>query len=80
MEERLAYHAESSVVQQLMFNRILSYVRLLSVDGVTVTGFDATTGTLACSLAGVNVVVRVSPREAESEDATGFLVSQRLGG
>ena len=48
-----------------MFNRILSYTKLLSVDGVIVAGFDAKTGTLACSLAGVNFVVRVTLREGE---------------
>lgn len=79
MEKHLSSQAEPRVVQQLMFNRILSYVRLLSVDGVTVTSFDATTGTLACSLAGVNVVVSVSPREAETEDREGFVVSCRPG-
>ena len=52
------------VVQQLMFNRILSFVRLLSIDGVTIAGFDAKTGTLVCSLAGVNFVVEVSLKEA----------------
>jgi hypothetical protein len=52
-----------------MFNRILSYARLLSVDGVNVAGFDAKTGTLVCSLAGVNFVVEVSLGEAEA--ATG---------
>jgi hypothetical protein len=79
MEEHISYQAEPHVIQQLMFNRILSYVRLLSVDGVNVTGFDATTGTLVCSLAGVNVVVSVNPREAEPEDAK-FLLARRLGG
>jgi hypothetical protein len=48
------------VVQQLMFNRILTFVRLLSIDGVTVAGFDAKSGALACSLAGVNLVVEVT--------------------
>ena len=57
--------ADPRVVQQLMFNRILSYVQLLSVEGVAVAGFDAKTGTLACSLAGVNFVVRVNLTEAE---------------
>jgi len=45
--------ADPRVVQQLMFNRTLSFVRSLSVEGVTVVGLDATTGTLACSHAGV---------------------------
>jgi hypothetical protein len=57
--------ADPLVVQQLMFNRILSYVQLLSVDGVTIAGFDAKTGTFACSVAGVNVVVSVSLTEVE---------------
>ena len=48
------------VVQQLMFNQILSFMQFLSVEGVTVAGFDAETATLACSLAGVNFVVSVS--------------------
>jgi hypothetical protein len=52
--------ADPRIVQQLMFNRILSYVKLLSVEGVTVAGFDAKTGTLVGSLAGVNFVVNVS--------------------
>jgi hypothetical protein len=51
--------ADPSTIQQLMFNRILHYVKLLSVEGVTVTGFDAKTGTLMGSLAGVNFVVSV---------------------
>ena len=55
-----------------MFNRILSFVRLLSVDGVTVAGFDAKTGTLACSLAGVNFVVEVSLEEARQLSANQF--------
>jgi hypothetical protein len=65
MEECLSYQAEPRVVQQLMFNRMVSSVRLLSVDGVTIAGFDAKTGTIACSLAGVNFVVTVSLRVAE---------------
>src|SRR5262249_38746658 len=40
----------TGAVQQLMFNRILSAVRLLSVDGVTITRFDAETGTLEGNL------------------------------
>lgn len=55
--------ADPYVVQQLMFNRILSHVRLLSVDGVTVVGFDAKTGTFTCTLAGVNVFVQVGVRD-----------------
>jgi hypothetical protein len=53
------------VLRQLMFNRILSFVQLLSVEGVTVSRFDAKTGTLACSLAGVNFVVSVRVREPD---------------
>jgi hypothetical protein len=53
-------HADPTVVQQLMFNRILASVRLLSVDHVTVTGFDPKTGTVAGTLAGVSFVVTVS--------------------
>jgi hypothetical protein len=56
--------ADPSVVQQLMFNRILAFVRTLSVDQVTVAGYDAETGTLEGSLAGVNFVVNVSLGEA----------------
>jgi hypothetical protein len=52
-----------------MFNRILSYVRLLAVEGVTVAGFDAKMGTLVCSLAGVSFVVSISL--GESEPASG---------
>jgi len=52
-------NADPHVVQQLMFNRILAYVRLLSVEGVNIAGFDAKTGTLVGSLAGVNFVVNV---------------------
>jgi hypothetical protein len=52
--------ANRNVVQQLMFNRILSHLRTLWVDGVTVTSFDAETGTVACTHAGVHVVVTVS--------------------
>ena len=47
-------------MQQLMFNRILAYLRPLRVDHVTVTGFDVKTGTIEASLAGVNFVVNVS--------------------
>ena len=57
--------ADPRVVQQMMFNRILSYVQLLTVEGVTVAGFDANMGILMCSLAGVNFVVRVSLGDAE---------------
>ena len=57
--------ADPRVVQQLMSNRILSFMRSLSVDGVTVTGFDARTGTFACCLAGVNFVVSISLGDAE---------------
>lgn len=56
--------ADQSVVRQLMFNRILAHMRLLWVDGVSVTGFDAETGTVRCSLTGVKVVVSVSLGEA----------------
>jgi len=56
----------TGTVQQLMFNRILSAVRLLAVDGVAITRFDAETGTLEGNLAGVNFVVNIStePRVA----------------
>jgi hypothetical protein len=57
--------ADPRVVQQLMFNRILSCVRLSSVEGVTVVGFDSKEGALACSLAGVNFIVSVSVRVAD---------------
>ena len=57
--------ADPRVVQQLMFNRILSFVRSLSYEGVAVASHDAKTGTLACSLAGVNFVVGVSLREQQ---------------
>lgn len=63
-----------------MFNRILSYLRLLSVDGVAITGSNAAAGTLACSIAGVNVVVSVSGRETEPSAAKGFAASRPLGG
>ena len=53
--------AHPSVVRQLMFNRILSFVQ--SYEHVTVAGFDAKTGTLEGSLAGVSFVVNVSLRE-----------------
>ena len=52
--------ADPNVVQQLMFNRILAYLRPLWVDHVTVTGFDVKTGTIEANLAGVNFVVNVS--------------------
>jgi hypothetical protein len=57
--------ADPRVVQQLMFNRILSCVRLSAIEGVTVVGFDSKRGTLACSLAGVNFLVSVSVRVAD---------------
>jgi len=55
--------ADPRVVQQLMFNRILAYLRPLWVDHVTVTGFDATTGTIEANLAGVTFVVNISLEE-----------------
>jgi hypothetical protein len=61
--------ADPDVIQQLMFNRILLFMRSLSYEGVTVAGFDASTATLACSLAGVNFAVNVSLREAEPAQA-----------
>jgi hypothetical protein len=61
--------ADPHVVQQLMFNRLLSFVRLLWVDGVTIAGFDAEAGTVACSLAGVSFVVGVNLREVEPPPA-----------
>lgn len=48
------------VVQQLMFNRILAFVRTLSVDQVILAGFDAETSTVEGKLAGVSFVVNVS--------------------
>jgi len=51
---------DPSVVQQLMFNRILSFVRSLGDERVIITGWDAKTGTLEGSLSGVNFVVNVS--------------------
>ena len=57
--------ADPRVVQQLMFNRILAYVRLLSCDHVTITGFDVETGTIEGSLAGVGFIVNVSLGVAE---------------
>jgi len=58
------------VIQQLMFNRILSHVRLLWVEGVTVVGFDAKTSTLVCSLAGVSLEISVSLREPRQAAAS----------
>jgi hypothetical protein len=57
--------ADPDVVRQLMFNRVLSFVRSLSYEGVTVADFDAQMGTLACSLAGVGFTVSVNLREPE---------------
>jgi hypothetical protein len=51
------------VVQQLMFNRLLAYLRPMRVDHVTVTGFDATTSTIEATLAGVTFVVNISVEE-----------------
>lgn len=59
--------ADPRVVRQLMFNRILSHVRLLWVEGVTLVGFDAKTSTVVCSVAGVNVVVSVSLSDTAPE-------------
>lgn len=50
----------TGTVQQLMFNRILSAVRVMAIDGVTITRFDADTGTLEGNLAGVNFVVKIN--------------------
>jgi hypothetical protein len=52
--------ADPTVVKQLMFNRILAYLRPLWIDHVTVTRFDAKTGTIEANLAGVNFIVNVS--------------------
>ena len=54
---------DPSVVQQLMFNRILGFVRSLWDERVIITGWDAKTGTLEGSLAGVDFVVNVRLRE-----------------
>ena len=51
------------VVHQLMFNRILAYLRPLWIDHVTVTRFDAKMGTIEANLAGVNFIVNVSLKE-----------------
>lgn len=59
--------ADPRVVRQLMFNRILSQVRLLSIDGVTLVGFDAKAGIVTCNLAGVELVVSVSLKEASEQ-------------
>jgi hypothetical protein len=53
----------TGTVQQLMFNRILRTVQFWAVDGVTITHFDATTGTVEGVLGGVTFVVRVSVSE-----------------
>jgi len=62
-----ATQADPRVVQQLMFNRILSSVRLLAIDGVTIAGLDAKAGTFVGGLAGVSFVVNVrqAPNRAE---------------
>jgi hypothetical protein len=54
-----------NTIQQLMFNRILGFVRSLSCEHVTVTAFDPETGTLVGRLAGVNFLVNVSLEEPE---------------
>jgi hypothetical protein len=57
--------ADARVVQQLMFNRILSFLRTLGIDGVTIADVDVKTGTLTCSLAGVTFAVNVILKEVE---------------
>ena len=52
--------AVPSVVQQLMFNRILAYLRPMWVDHVTVTGFDPKTSTIEGNLAGVTFIINVT--------------------
>lgn len=59
--------ADPDVVRQLMFNRILASLRLLWVEHVTVTKFDAETGTIEANLAGVNFVVNVSLEETRAK-------------
>jgi len=54
-----------NTIQQLMFNRILGFVRSLAGEHVTVTAFDPETGTLVGSLAGVNFVVNVTLEEPQ---------------
>jgi len=55
--------ADPRLVQQLMFNRILAYLRPLRIDHVTITRFDAKTSTIEANLAGVNFIVNVSLEE-----------------
>jgi hypothetical protein len=55
--------ADPRVVQQLMFNRVLSFLRTLGIDGVAVADISPGTGTLTCSLAGVTFAVNVSLKE-----------------
>jgi hypothetical protein len=50
----------SGTVQQLLLNRILWALKVAAIDGVTITRFDAKTGTLEGDLAGVSFVVNVS--------------------
>jgi len=52
--------AHPRVVQQLMFNRLLSCMRLSAIDHVTIAAFNAETGKIEGMLAGVNFVVIVS--------------------
>jgi len=54
---------DPSIVQQLMFYRILSFVQSLSCEQVIVAGYDVRAGILEASLAGVNFVVNVSLQE-----------------
>jgi hypothetical protein len=51
---------DPQVVQQLMFNRMVAFVRSLPYEGVTVANLDARTGTFEGSLFGVTFVVSVS--------------------
>lgn len=56
---------DPSIVQQLMFYRILSFVQSLSDEQVTVAGYDVRAGILEASLAGVSFVVNVSLLEQQ---------------
>ena len=50
---------DPSIVQQLMFNRVLAFVHSLRCEHVTVARYDAEAGTVEGFLAGVKFVVNV---------------------
>jgi hypothetical protein len=70
----------AGVVQQLMFNRILTFLRNLSCEQVTLAGFDAKTGTIEGNLAGINFVVNIGLAEKAAQRGAAELKARSVRG